>query len=64
MRYDDDEFDRRFIYIYSLRKSIHYALGGTGKIIFALEKLMNEIGIKIIKNDEVIRIIDSQKLRF
>jgi len=35
---------------------VHYALGGTGKIISSLEKLMNEIGIKIIKNDEVIKI--------
>jgi len=40
---------------------VHYALGGTGKIISALEKLMNEIGIKIIKNDEVIRIITDKK---
>ncbi|MFM7983130.1 MAG: phytoene desaturase, partial [Candidatus Fonsibacter sp.] len=35
---------------------VHYALGGTGKIISSLEKLMNEIGIKIIKNDEVIKL--------
>jgi len=41
---------------------VHYALGGTGKIISALEKLMNEIGIKIIKNDEVIRIITDKKI--
>jgi phytoene desaturase len=41
---------------------VHYALGGTGKIIFALEKLMNEIGIKIIKNDEVIKIITDKKI--
>ena len=33
---------------------VHYALGGTGSIISSLEKLMNEIGIKIIKNNEVI----------
>ena len=41
---------------------VHYALGGTGKIISALEKLMNEIGIKIIKNDEVTRIITDKKI--
>ena len=35
---------------------VHYALGGTGKIILSLEKLMNEIGVKVIKNDEVIKI--------
>ncbi len=40
---------------------VHYALGGTGKIIAALEKLMNEIGVKIIKNDEVIKIITDKK---
>ena len=40
---------------------VHYALGGTGKIIIALEKLMNEIGVKIIKNDEVIKIITDKK---
>ena len=40
---------------------VHYALGGTGKIIIALEKLMSEIGVKIIKNDEVIKIITDKK---
>ena len=30
-------------------------MGGTGKIIEALEKLMNEVNIKIIKNNEVIK---------
>ena len=40
---------------------VHYALGGTGKIITGLEKLMNEIGVKIIKNDEVIKIITDKK---
>jgi phytoene desaturase len=40
---------------------VHYALGGTGKIISSLEKLMNEIGIKIIKNDEVIKITTEKK---
>jgi phytoene desaturase len=28
---------------------IHYSMGGTGNIIKGLEKLMNEVGIKIIK---------------
>ncbi|NBV93676.1 MAG: phytoene desaturase, partial [Proteobacteria bacterium] len=40
---------------------VHYALGGTGKIVTALEKLMNEIGVKIIKNDEVVKIITDEK---
>ncbi|NDA88454.1 MAG: phytoene desaturase, partial [Betaproteobacteria bacterium] len=40
---------------------VHYALGGTGKIVNALEKLMNEIGVKIIKDDEVIKIITDKK---
>jgi phytoene desaturase len=40
---------------------VHYALGGTGKIISSLEKLMSEIGIKITKNDEVIKIITEKK---
>ncbi|NKA00747.1 MAG: phytoene desaturase [Proteobacteria bacterium] len=40
---------------------VHYALGGTGKIVSALEKLMNEIGVKIIKDDEVIKIITDKK---
>ncbi|NBO62983.1 MAG: phytoene desaturase [Proteobacteria bacterium] len=40
---------------------VHYALGGTGKIVSGLEKLMNEIGIKIIKNDEVVKILTDKK---
>jgi phytoene desaturase len=40
---------------------VHYVLGGTGKLVSALEKLMNEIGIKIIKNDEVTKIINNKK---
>ena len=36
---------------------IHYSMGGTGNIIKGLEKLMNEVGIKIIKNSEVNKII-------
>lgn len=40
---------------------VHYALGGTGKIISSLEKLMNEIGINVIKNDEVIKITTEKK---
>ena len=40
---------------------VHYVLGGTGKLVSALEKLMNEIGIKIIKNDEVTKIITNKK---
>ena len=36
---------------------IHYSMGGTGNIIKGLEKLMNEVGIEIIKNSEVNKII-------
>ena len=32
---------------------IHYSIGGTGNIIKGFEKLMNEVGIKIIKGHEV-----------
>ncbi len=35
---------------------IHYSMGGTGNIILGLEKLMNEVGIKIIKGHEVFKI--------
>ena len=36
---------------------IHYAMGGTGKVVDALEKLMREENIKILKNSEVTEII-------
>ncbi len=36
---------------------IHYSMGGTGNIIRGLEKLMNEVGVEIIKNSEVNKII-------
>ena len=36
---------------------IHYSMGGTGNIIKGLEKLMNEVGVEIIKNSEVNKII-------
>ncbi|GIS77761.1 MAG: hypothetical protein CM1200mP13_11200 [Candidatus Pelagibacterales bacterium] len=36
---------------------IHYSVGGTGNIIKGFEKLMNEVGIEIIKNSEVTEII-------
>ena len=36
---------------------IHYSMGGTGNIIKGFEKLMNEIGVEIIKNSEVTEII-------
>ena len=36
---------------------IHYSVGGTGNIIKGFEKLMNEVGIEIIKNTEVTEII-------
>ncbi|WP_075522526.1 phytoene desaturase family protein [Candidatus Pelagibacter communis] len=36
---------------------IHYSVGGTGNIIKGFEKLMNEVGIEIIKNNEVTEIV-------
>ena len=36
---------------------IHYSMGGTGNIIKGFEKLMNEVGIEIIKGREIIKII-------
>ena len=42
---------------------IHYSMGGTGNIINGFEKLMNEVGIKIIKGHEVEKIIsDGNKI--
>ena len=38
---------------------IHYSMGGTGNIINGLEKLMNELGIELIKGHEVTSIISS-----
>jgi phytoene desaturase len=38
---------------------IHYSIGGTGSIVNALEKLMEEEGIKIIKNAEVTEMLSS-----
>ncbi len=40
---------------------IHYSMGGTGNVVKALEKLMNEEGIKIMKNTEVTEIISNKK---
>ena len=40
---------------------IHYSMGGTGNIINGLEKLMNEVGIEIIKGHEVKKIILENK---
>ena len=40
---------------------IHYSMGGTGKVVKALEKLMLEEGIKIIKASEVTEIITENK---
>ena len=39
---------------------IHYSMGGTGNIIKGLEKLMNEVGVEIIKNSEVNKIISEK----
>ena len=38
---------------------IHYSMGGTGNVVKALEKLMEEENIKIIKDAEVTEIISS-----
>jgi phytoene desaturase len=38
---------------------IHYSMGGTGNIINGLEKLMNEVGIELIKGHEVTNVISS-----
>ena len=40
---------------------IHYALGGTGSVVKALEKLMLEENIKILKNSDVTEIITNNK---
>ena len=48
--------------LYLERKwGVHYSMGGTGNIISALEKLMNEVGIKIIKGQEVSKINHENK---
>jgi len=38
---------------------IHYSIGGTGSVVNALEKLMKEEGIEIIKNAEVTEMLSS-----
>ena len=38
---------------------IHYSMGGTGSVVKALEKLMHEENIKIIKSAEVTEIISN-----
>ena len=38
---------------------IHYSMGGTGNIIKGFEKLMNEVGVEIIKGNEVKKIISN-----
>ena len=40
---------------------IHYSLGGTGNVVKALEKLMLEEGIKVLKDSEVTEIITDDK---
>ena len=40
---------------------IHYSMGGTGSVVKALEKLLKEEGIKIIKDAEVTEIISDNK---
>ncbi len=40
---------------------IHYSMGGTGNIIKGFERLMNEVGVKIIKGHEVKKILSNKK---
>ena len=40
---------------------IHYAIGGTGAIIAAFERLLQELGVKIHLNSEVDRILIEQR---
>ena len=40
---------------------IHYSMGGTGSVVKALERLMEEEGVKIIKDAEVTEIISDNK---
>ena len=39
---------------------IHYSMGGTGNIIKGFENLMNEVGIEIIKGQEVTKILSNK----
>ena len=41
---------------------IHYSMGGTGSVVKAIEKLMEEEGIEIIKDAEVTEIISENKI--
>ena len=41
---------------------IHYSMGGTGNVVNALEKLMKEENIKIIKDAEVTEILTENKI--
>ena len=50
-----------FIHYVEKKWGIHYAIGGTGNIIKGCEKLMNEVGIEILKNSEVTEIISKNK---
>ncbi len=40
---------------------IHYSMGGTGKVVKALEKLMSEENVKVIKGAEVTEILTENK---
>ena len=50
-------FNIHFDFILGKKWGIHYAMGGTGKVVAALEKLMQESKIDIIKNAEVTDIV-------
>ena len=58
-------FSTTSIYTLILNKEkkwgIHYSMGGTGNVVKALEKLMNEENIKIIKDSEVTEILTENK---
>ncbi len=48
------------IHFLERKYGVHYAIGGTGKIISSFEKLMNEEKIKIFKNSEITEVITKE----
>ena len=53
--------DIYFNTIFRKKWGIHYSMGGTGSVVKALEKLMIEENIKIIKDAEVTEVITENK---
>ena len=54
-------FNLRTDFILGKKWGIHYSMRGTGNIIKGFEKLMNEVGIEIIKGHEVTKIVSNKK---